>query len=375
MPPTRESLVTDSADRRRRPTAADLAFVGDRRVGRLATADEAGRPAAVPVCYALIERIGEPVVVSPLDDKPKRVAPRELARVRRILARPEVALVVDDYHEEWSRLAWVELRGRARLLEVATPGHEAGVSALRAKYPQYAAMAIDERPLIAIGELTAAAWRGGEATATLPSAARVGDAELAGIIRGRRSVRAFRPDPVPRAVVEAAIAAAGWAPSPHGRQPWRFAVVEVAARRAALADAMAETWREQLAMDGQSPAIVELRLEKSRSRLRDAPILVVPCLYLDDLDVYPDPDRQAAEATMAAQSLGAAIQNLLLTLYAGGLDAGWMCAPLFCPEVVRAALDLPPSLTPHALLPIGYAAKEPVRRDRLPWPDLIISWE
>ena len=364
---------------RRPPTADELAFLRDRRVGRLATADVTGDPAAVPVCYALIELGGEPVVVSALDEKPKGVAVHDLARVRRIRARPEVALVVDDYEEDWHRLAFVHLRGRARLLEVGEEGHAAAITALRGKYPRYVRMAIGERPVIAIAALTASAWRGagdgavagGADAAALP---RPGGDSFAALVRGRRSVRAFRDRPVPRGAVEEAIAAAGWAPSPHGRQPWRFAVVEAKDRRVALADAMAATWRAQLELDGQDAAIVQTRLDKSRARLHDAPLLIVPCLYLADLDVYPDPDRRAAEATMAVQSLGAAIQNLLLSLYAAGLDAGWMCAPLFCPEIVRDALGLGPDLIPHALLPVGYAAKDPIRRPRMPAEELIVSW-
>lgn len=187
-------------------------------------------------------------------------------------------------------------------------------------------------------------------------------------------MRAFERRPVPRAIVEAAIEAAGWAPSPHGRQPWRFAVVESAERRHALAEAMAASWRTQLELDGQDEATVGIRLAKSRQRLDDAPVLIVACLYLADLDVYPDPDRQAAEATMAIQSLGAAVQNLLLAIYAAGLDAGWMCAPLFCPEIVRDTLALDAHLIPHALIPMGWAAKDPVRRPRLPLDDLIVAW-
>ncbi len=78
---------------------------------------------------------------------------------------------------------------------------------------------------------------------------------------------------------------------------------------------------------------------------------------------------------MAIQSLGAAVQNLLLTLYAAGLDAGWMCAPLFCPDIVREALGLAGELIPHALIAVGYAAKDPVRRGRLPLERLIVAWE
>jgi len=77
---------------------------------------------------------------------------------------------------------------------------------------------------------------------------------------------------------------------------------------------------------------------------------------------------------MAVQSFGAAVQNLLLSLYSAGVDAGWMCAPLFVPEVVRDALGLAPELTPHALIAVGYAAADPVRRPRLPLDELIVDW-
>ena len=351
---------------------ADLAFIRERRVGRLATADEAGAPSVVPICYALIEHDGGPVIVTPLDAKPKRVNWRGLRRVRNIAARPEVSFVVDDYAEDWSRLAWVLVRGMARLVEPATPMHAEAVAALRAKYPQYRSMLLESSPVIAIEPRAIRSWRFGEAGAAPP---RTGEPELAALVRGRRSVRAFRADPVPRSIVERAIEAAGWAPSPHGRQPWRFAVVEAAERRSALADAMAATWREQLNLDGQDAATVQHRLDRSRERLQTAPVLIVPCLYLADLDRYPDAGRQTAEEIMAIQSLGAAVQNLLLSLYAGGVDGGWMCAPLFCPEVVRDALGLALDLIPHALIAVGYAARDPIRRPRLPLDRLIVSWE
>ena len=196
--------------------------------------------------------------------------------------------------------------------------------------------------------------------------------DLSAIIQGRRSVRRFQERPVVRAALQAMIAAAGWAPSPHGRQPWRFVVLEEAAPKDRLAEAMGAEWRAQLALDGQDAARVEERLRISKARIRGAPALVVPCLYLADMDVYPDPERQRAEQIMAIQSLGCAIQNMLLTAYSLGLDTGWMCAPLFCPAIVGAALDLDSQLIPHALIPVGYAAADPVRRPRHPVEELII---
>ncbi|HVF02568.1 MAG TPA: nitroreductase family protein, partial [Rubrobacteraceae bacterium] len=140
-----------------------------------------------------------------------------------------------------------------------------------------------------------------------------------------------------------------------------------------LAEAMGEEWRANLEMDGQSVEVVEKRLEGSRRRLLDAPVLVLLCLYLEDLDAYPDAIRQQNETTMAVQSLGAAAQNALLAAYSLGLDTSWMCAPLFCSEKVTATLGLDPKLVPHALLTLGYAeADPPNRRSRRPLDELVV---
>jgi F420 biosynthesis protein FbiB-like protein len=198
---------------------------------------------------------------------------------------------------------------------------------------------------------------------------------FAELVRGRRSVRSYRVDPVPRELVERALEAARWAPSPHGRMPWRFVVLTRPEAKARLADAMGEEWVRQLSLDGDPPEVVARRLTRSHERVRTTPVCVIPCLYLEDLDVYPDPSRQEAERTMAVQSLGAAAQNLLLAAYDLGLDAGWLCAPLFCKDTVRAALDLPPTLHPQAILTLGYAAQEPKRRERLPLEALIVRYD
>lgn len=198
---------------------------------------------------------------------------------------------------------------------------------------------------------------------------------LATLLRSRRSVRKFQDRPVDRELVEEILEAARWAPSPHGRQPWRFAVLTTQELKLQLADQMGSTWQQNLQMDGQDAEIVNIRLEKSRQRILNAPVIIIPCLYLEDLDYYPDERRQADEKTMAIQSIGAAIQNMLLMAYDLGLDAGWMCAPLFCPEVVCKALDLDPRLIPQALITIGYAAADPQRRERLPLSSLIVRFD
>jgi F420 biosynthesis protein FbiB-like protein len=198
---------------------------------------------------------------------------------------------------------------------------------------------------------------------------RTGD--LITLIRGRRSVRKYLDLPVKRELLLQMLEAACWAPSPHGRQPWRFAVLTQPEPKARLAEQMGTVWQANLQMDRQAEEIVAMRLAKSRQRILQAPAIIIPCLYLEDLDHYPDEKRQADETTMAVQSLGAAIQNMLLMAYDLGLDTGWMCAPLFCPEVACNALNLDTRLIPHALITVGYAAADPQRRERLPLEKMI----
>lgn len=198
---------------------------------------------------------------------------------------------------------------------------------------------------------------------------------FADIVTGRRSVRRYQDRPVAREQILAALEAARWAPSPHGRQPWRFAVVTRAERKLALSAAMGAEWRRQLALDGQDESEIDRRARISHARITGAPAIIVPCLYLADLDQYPDAARQSAETIMAIQSLGCAVQNMLLAAYAMGLDTGWMCAPLFVPETVAAALELPPGHAPHALITLGYAAADPQRRERRPLDELIVRFD
>ena len=111
------------------PTWA-VELLGTARVGRLATASGDGRPLVVPVCYAF----DGTRLYSAVDAKPKRT--RELRRLRNIAENPRVSLVVDEYHEEWTRLRYVIVDGRA---EVLSDGDEftRAIDLLVAKYPQY----------------------------------------------------------------------------------------------------------------------------------------------------------------------------------------------------------------------------------------------
>ncbi|HRL12079.1 MAG TPA: nitroreductase family protein [Aggregatilineales bacterium] len=176
-------------------------------------------------------------------------------------------------------------------------------------------------------------------------------------IRTRRSLRRYTAQPVDDALLTALLDAAIRAPSAHNRQPWRFAVVGEAAARERLARAMGERLRADLRADGVDYALIEADAGRSYARLTGAAALIVVCLTMVDMDTYPDAARQAREQHMAVQSVAMAGQNLLLAAHAHGLGACWMCAPLFCPEVVRAALDLPPDWEPQGVITLGYPAE------------------
>ena len=344
-------------------TPAQAAFLVRQRVARLATASDSGEPHAIPVCFAFDGRL----IHIALDAKPKNVPPTRLKRVRNILENSNVALVADRYSEDWDLLAYVMVRGRARLVEAGAPEHSAAIRLLRGKYQQYEQMKIEENPIISIHPERIASWGALDA---LESSKPLMEALL-----GRRSVRRYLNREVPEEAIKRVLEAARWAPSPHGRQPWRFAVLRREETKTRLAEAMGEEWRANLEMDGQSAEVVEKRLQGSRKRLLDAPVLVLLCLYSEDLDVYPDAVRQQSETMMAVQSLGAAAENALLAAYSLGLDAGWVCAPLFCPEKVTEALGLDPRLIPHALLTLGYAEGDPPkRRGRKSLDELVNYW-
>ncbi len=143
-------------------TKEQAAFLAAQRVGRMATADGRGSPHLVPVCFA-IER-GTLYVT--IDKKPKRAAARPLKRLRNIMENPQAAFVADRYDEDWRRLGWVMLRGRAEILSGGAE-HDRAQALLRARYAQYRAMQLAELPVIALRVERATSWGdldpGGEA--------------------------------------------------------------------------------------------------------------------------------------------------------------------------------------------------------------------
>jgi coenzyme F420-0:L-glutamate ligase/coenzyme F420-1:gamma-L-glutamate ligase len=193
-------------------------------------------------------------------------------------------------------------------------------------------------------------------------------------ITSRRSIRRFARRDVPSDLLRELIAAACAAPAPHHSHPWRFVAIEPGSRPR-LADAMASAWRADLAADRQSPQAVERSLARSRRQLTEAPLLLLACLEREGARRWPDGRRRRAERDMYVQSLGAALQNLLLAAHARGLGGYLKGAPLFCQRAVGKALGLPSGWEPAFLVLLGYPAEgfRPSPRPEIRLDDLLIE--
>jgi coenzyme F420-0:L-glutamate ligase/coenzyme F420-1:gamma-L-glutamate ligase len=239
--------------------------------------------------------------------------------------------------------------------------------------------------------------------------------ELLNLLFRRQSIRRYQRKPVDRDTLQQLLTAACAAPSAHNRQHWRFAAITADDAKAHLAQALGEHFRRDMREEGVHPDEIEARADRSYHRLVNAPALIVVGYSVRDLQ-FPTDDARAdvrpsdtkfkavttsgcsplrdehassiervassatdslirpfadslvfkAEETMAIQSVAAAIENLLLAATALGLGACWICWPLFCPDVVRTALGLPPDFQAQALITLGYPAESPPRRERVP---------
>ena len=187
-------------------------------------------------------------------------------------------------------------------------------------------------------------------------------------VEQRRSIRSFTAEPVDRAALDSLIEAACLAPAPHHSRPWRFVVIDTDDAKLALARGMGAQWKADLEGDGMAGDRIAELVAASHAKITGAPALVLACLTWNGLDRYPDEARQRAEWGMALLSLGAAVENLMLSAAAIDLASCWVAAPIFCPEAARDALQLPAEWLPHALVLVGHPDPAYVGRKRPPVP-------
>jgi coenzyme F420-0:L-glutamate ligase / coenzyme F420-1:gamma-L-glutamate ligase len=175
----------------------------------------------------------------------------------------------------------------------------------------------------------------------------------ADVLPARRTVRSFTAQPVDPAAVTRAIEAALTAPAPHHSEPWRFVIVSSEAAKTRLLDAMHEAWVSDLRGDGFTEDQIARRTRRGQP-LRDAPLLVVPCLELSAAHEYPDQRRNQSEAAMFTVAMGAAVQNFLVALAVENLGSAWISSTLFCQDVAARALDLPEGWRPMGTVAVGH---------------------
>ena len=128
-------------------------FVRAARVGRLATSSAGAEPHVIPCVYALLDG----VIYSIIDEKPK--SGRRLLRLRNIDSSGRAALVVDHYDDDWSKLAYVLIRGPASVIGPDDSRYAPALAALREKYPQYREMSLEDSEMVVLEAERWAVWR------------------------------------------------------------------------------------------------------------------------------------------------------------------------------------------------------------------------
>ena len=140
--------------------------------------------------------------------------------------------------------------------------------------------------------------------------------------------------------------------------------------KAKLADAMTHDFTRDLLRDGVAPEKIQAQIRRSKDRLTSAPVVILLCLDMGEMDSYPDAKRQGAERTMAVQSVAAAGLQLLLAAHAEGLGGVWVCSPLFTQRTIRKTLDLPETWEPQGMFYIGYGEGSPKNKEMKSLPSL-----
>ncbi|MGA7193941.1 MAG: nitroreductase family protein [Anaerolineales bacterium] len=186
-------------------------------------------------------------------------------------------------------------------------------------------------------------------------------------LRSRRSVRRFKPEPIPDSVIERILTTATYAPSAHNRQPWRFVIIKNTDVRSRLA----KTLTDKMCLDMQAESATESELEKrvtnSLRRIDEAPVIIMLCRDVTDVRV-----NTPEETIMNIQSTALAGFQLLLAAHAEGLGGNWICWPLYATKETQSVLNLPETWEPQAMIMIGSSFETPAMRERKTLEEIVI---
>lgn len=161
---------------------------------------------------------------------------------------------------------------------------------------------------------------------------------------------------------------ATFAPSAHGLQPWRFAVIENPAARSALGTALTEQMRRDMRAENAPETEINSRVERSLRRISAAPGMILLCRDTETVRV-----KAPAEDLMGIQSVAMAGLQLLLAAHAHGLGANWICWPLYAQEATIHALNLPETWEPQGMVILGYPMESPKEKMLKPVDELLLT--
>ena len=176
-------------------------------------------------------------------------------------------------------------------------------------------------------------------------------------LRTRRSIRRFKPDPVPAPLVDRILATATFAPSAHNLQPWRFAIIQTDSAKEKLGTALTEKMRVDMEAENALKMDIEKRVNISLRRIDKAPVIILLCR-----DTTAIRKEEPEEEIMGIQSVALTGLQLLLAAHAEGLSGNWICWSLYAQAETVKALNLPKTWLPEALIFLGYADEEPKKK-------------
>ena len=181
--------------------------------------------------------------------------------------------------------------------------------------------------------------------------------EFQTFLRTRRSVRRFKPDPIPAHVIERILKTTSYAPSAHNLQPWRFVMVLDATAKTNLAQALIHKMRIDMTAQGSTQAEIASREKRTLHRINEAPVIIMLCR-----DVTAIRKEEPEENIMAMQSVALAGLQLLLAAHAEGLGGNWICWPLYAQKEVRTVLELPTTWELQGMFFLGYTDEKPRKK-------------
>jgi coenzyme F420-0:L-glutamate ligase/coenzyme F420-1:gamma-L-glutamate ligase len=195
--------------------------------------------------------------------------------------------------------------------------------------------------------------------------------EFLEVLKTRRSIRRYQAQIPSKKTLLEILDLARYCANAHNSQPYRFVVILNFNLKEKLIKAIISKYEQDLRKDGFPEVKVKKTIENAISNYLHSPVLILACITLDEMHKYLDPERQHCELLMATQSCANSLQNLLLIAHAKKLGACWYCAPLFCAEIIKLILNLPPSYIPQAFITLGTPNETPAPIDRKPLDEIV----